>query len=55
MNVHTYHTSGGKDLIRDYLESLTIRESAEGYYILECLEKEGPSFLANLTTRQIER
>lgn len=55
MNVHTYHTSGGKDLIRDYLDNLTIRESAEGYYILECLEKEGQSFLANLTTRQIER
>ena len=55
MNVYTYHTSGGKDLIRDYLDNLTTRESAEGYYILECLEKEGPAFLANLTIRQIER
>jgi phage-related protein len=55
MTVHTYHTSGGKDLIRDYLDDLPLREAAEGYYILECLEEEGLSFLGNLSTRQLER
>jgi len=35
MNVYTYKTSGGKDLIRNYLDSLPQDESAEGYHIIE--------------------
>jgi len=55
MNVHTYHTNGGKDLIKEYLDNLPKRESVEGYFIIESLEKEGVEFLTNLNTRQIEK
>lgn len=55
MNVFTYCTSGGKDLIREFLDSLTKRESAEGYFILQELENQGVDFLKNLNTRQLER
>ncbi len=41
MNVHTYHTKGGKDLIRSYLDELPKRESVEGYFIIESLEHYG--------------
>lgn len=54
MNVHTYITSGGKDLIIEYLDSLNMKESAEGYLILEKLEKYGVEFLKTINTRQIE-
>jgi phage-related protein len=54
MNVHTYTTSGGKDLIREYLDGLSYNESAEGYYIIERLEEEGVPFLQSLNTRQLE-
>jgi len=55
MNVHTYHTIGGKDLIREYLDNLPKREAVEGYFILESLEAEGVDFLEKLNTRQIEK
>lgn len=54
MNVHTYKTAGGKDLIREYLDNLSLAESAEGYFILEELEKRGIDFLESIETRQIE-
>ena len=38
MNIYTYITKAGKDLILDYLDSLSVEEKAEGYYILEKLE-----------------
>ena len=53
MQIHSYKTSGGKDLIIDYLESLPIKEQAEGYYIIGILEKEGLAALEYLDTRQI--
>ena len=34
MQVHSYTTSGGKDLILSYLNSLPEKESAEGYYLI---------------------
>ena len=55
MNVFTYSTLGGKDLIREFLDSLPKRESAEGYFILQELEEKGVGFLKNLNTRQLER
>ena len=55
MTVHMYHTAGGKNLIFEFHDNLPIRESVEGYFILENLEKDGVEFLKNLTTRQIER
>ena len=39
MNVFTYRTQGGKDLIREYLDKLPARESTEGYFIIKNLEK----------------
>ena len=55
MNVHMYHTTGGKNLLKEYLDKLPVRDSAEGYYILNSLEKEGLKFLEILDTRQIDR
>ena len=50
MKIHSYFTSGGKDLIREYLDSLTCSERAEGYFILEMLELKGISYLDTLNT-----
>lgn len=38
MQVFRYKSSGGKDLIIDFIESLSMIEKAEGYYLLEHLE-----------------
>lgn len=54
MNVYTYETKGGKDLIKEYLDRLSKKESAEGYFIIESLEEYGISFLQTLDTRQLE-
>ena len=54
MKIHSYFTSGGKDLIREYFDSLTCSERAEGYFILEMLESKGISYFDTLNTRQIE-
>lgn len=51
MNVHTYKTKGGKDLILTFLDDLSKIESVEGYRILETLEKEG---LQGLITRRLQ-
>ena len=54
MRVFTYQTSGGKDLILEYLDSLPSDESALGYAIIERLSKYGFDALEGLTTRQIK-
>ena len=54
MKIHSYFTSGGKDLIKEYLSDLPKSEKAEGYFILEMLESQGTTYLDNLNTRQIE-
>lgn len=54
MNVHTYRTAGGKDLIREFLDSLSKRESAEGYHILEILENGDVSDLAKLNIKHFQ-
>ena len=54
MNILSYVTSGGKDLIIEYLNNLPKAEMAEGYYILEMLELEGIKYLNTLDTRQME-
>lgn len=54
MKVLSYCTSGGKDLIKEFLDDLPERESAEGYYIIEQLETQGMDFLRTLNTRQLE-
>lgn len=55
MQVHFYKSFGGKNLIIDYLEELPVKEKAEGYYVIELLEKEGTQAFDYLKTRQIER
>lgn len=44
MHVHTCKINGGKDLIRDYLDELSLAESVEGYFILEELENRSHRF-----------
>lgn len=53
MKLFTYHTSGGKDLILDYLNNLPQDESALGYAIIEGLQTYGFEALEELDTRQI--
>ena len=40
MNVHTYKTSGGKDLIIGYIKSLSKPEIVDGLSVLENFEKD---------------
>ena len=40
MNVHHYKTSGGKDLILDYVMKLSKLEIVDGLTVLECFEKD---------------
>lgn len=39
MKVHHYYSSSGKDLILDYIYSLTDDEQVDAFSVLECLEK----------------
>lgn len=39
MNVHHYHSAGGKDLILEYVNSLTKAETVDGLSVLEKLAK----------------
>jgi hypothetical protein len=41
VKIKTYRTSGGKDLIVDYIENLPKNEMLEGFAILKRLEKYG--------------
>ena len=53
MNIHHYETSGGKDLILEYIDELPKSERAEGLSILGKLEEEGYEALLVLKTRQL--
>ncbi len=53
MNVHHYETSGGKDLIFEFIDKLSRNERAEGLAILGKLEDEGLEALDVLNTRQL--
>jgi phage-related protein len=48
MNVHSYKTQGGKDLILEYIMSLTKPEIVDGLSVIESFEK---SKLDNLTIK----
>lgn len=54
MNIYRYTTKGGKDLIKQYLDKLPVKEKAQGYEIMEILEEEGLSALDELNTRQLK-
>lgn len=53
MNVFTYTTAGGKDLIIQYLDKLPNNESAEGFRIIRSLENYGFTALERENTRQL--
>lgn len=40
MTIHNYETKGGKDLIFDYIDSLSPAEKTDGFSVLEKLEQE---------------
>lgn len=40
MEVHSYHNSAGKDLIKKYIEKLSKREQIDAYSVLEAFEKD---------------
>lgn len=54
MNVYHYETSGGKDLILEYIDELPKKERAEGLTILGKLEEEGIEALEVLKPRQLK-
>lgn len=39
MNIHTYQSSSGRDIIKDYIDSLTEEEQVDAISVLECMEK----------------
>lgn len=39
MIIHNYESSSGKDLIQEYINSLTKEEQVDGFRVLELLEK----------------
>lgn len=39
MNIHTYQSTSGRDLIGEYIETLTEQEQVDAYSVLECMEK----------------
>ena len=38
MNIHTYQSSSGRDLIREYIDTLTGPEQIDALSVLECME-----------------
>jgi len=38
MKLHTYKSNSGRDLIMDYLDTLTEAERVDGFSVLECME-----------------
>jgi len=38
MILHTYKNSSGKDLILDYINSLSQNEQVDAFHVLECME-----------------
>ena len=40
MQVHNYKTTGGKDLIETYLDSLSDKETVDGYSVIQAMEED---------------
>ena len=40
MKVHTYENSGGKDLIKKYIDKLSKEEQVDGYSVLQAFEED---------------
>jgi phage-related protein len=54
MNVHSYVTANGKDLISEFINSLNPDEKAEGFYILEKLENGSVEDLNKLDVKHFD-
>lgn len=39
MNIHTYLSTSGRDIIKEYMDSLTEEEQIDALSVLECMEK----------------
>ena len=39
MKIHTYQSASGRDLVADYIDTLTIEEQIDAYSVLKCMEK----------------
>ena len=55
MNIYTYETEGGKDLIFDYINKLPKKQETDAKYILAKLETDGLEALNTVTTRQLRK
>ena len=53
MDIIDYHTDGGKNLIKDYLNKLPIPERTYGYAIRSKIKKEGITAFDGLNTRKL--
>lgn len=40
MKVHTYENANGKDLIRKYIDRLSLKEQVDGYSVLQAMEED---------------
>jgi len=54
MNIHDYHTDGGKNVIKEYLSSLPFAERAYGYGIRHKIIKDGLKAFNGFDTRQLQ-
>ena len=53
MNIHDYHSIGGKNLIKEYLSNLPIAERTYGYGIRHKIINDGIGAFRGLDTRQL--
>ena len=53
LKIHDYHTSGGKNVIKEYLSSLPEEERVIGYSIRHRIVHNGLDALKELNTRQL--
>ena len=53
MRIHDYHTTAGKNLIKEYLTTLPKPEMYVGYHIRHKIGSQGLTALSELDTRQI--
>jgi hypothetical protein len=53
MEIHDYCTEGGKNLIKEFISSLSVTERTYGYGIRHKIIKEGMKAFEGLDTRQL--
>lgn len=55
MEVYTYETQGGKDLIYDYINNLPIVEQSKAHLIIKKIQNDGIKALEFMDTRQLRK